>query len=759
MGTTMVRLDDNLNAEILTEFVAESREMLERVEPLVIELERGGSPNSETLSIIFRCFHSFKGTASFIDLTHTAALAHSAESLLDLYRRGATIEPNHVDLVCRALDIFRAILDAIEVEQTDQGRAGECTALARAIDRIVEDIKRHSGDELRSTRGSHLINVARAANLDLGEDTSVSTRSARATPRGSQTDSDHRGESTFVGTPKSEGASAMTLPAEFLIRFVAESDEYLAKIEEVLVAMESGTATEHQVADGFRAMHSFKGNCGICGYADMEQLTHRAETLMGEFRDKRRASDEQSISVLLDSLDMLRGALSAIPGGDGRLQQLQTMIERMDRLDAPSQNPTTAATSSVSVQRSLASGKRSELTGEHVAQKGGGSIRVDTDKLDELMNLVGELIIAETTVTQNPDLEGYEFENFQKAALNLNRLTRALQDITMAVRMVPIATTFRKMVRLVRDVSTKQEKRVELVLAGEDTEVDKTVLEAIADPLVHLIRNSIDHGIEQPAERVRASKEASGHVWLDAKHQGGEVWITVRDDGRGLDTERVLKKAVERGIADATHRYSEREIFEFIFEPGFSTAPQITEISGRGVGMDVVRRNLEGVNGRVEVSSVLGRGVVFTLRIPLTLAIIEGMLVRVGGSFYTIPLLAIRESVKARASDITHLSDGGEVLKLRRRHYPMIKLSEVHAVEGGVRSALDGILVIVEAGERLACVLVDEVVGQRQTVIKPLPEYVKRARGLAGCSILHNGHISLILDVEGLVGSADSRAA
>jgi two-component system chemotaxis sensor kinase CheA len=246
---------------------------------------------------------------------------------------------------------------------------------------------------------------------------------------------------------------------------------------------------------------------------------------------------------------------------------------------------------------------------------------------------------------------------------------------------------------------------------------------------------------------------------LDAKHQGGEVWITIRDDGRGLNTEKLLNKAIERGIADATRRYTEREVFDFIFAAGFSTADKITDISGRGVGMDVVRRNVEAVNGRIDVSSELGRGTTFVLRIPLTLAIIEGMLVRVGCSYYTIPLLAIRESVRAQAGDITRLSDGAELLKLRRKHYPIVKLNEVHGQIRERSSALDGILVIVEAGERLACVLVDEVVGQRQTVIKPLPEYLKRVRGVAGCSILHNGDISLILDVEGVVGSVENRAA
>lgn len=735
---------EHTNADILNEFVAEVRETLERVEPLVVELEQGGGAQPETLAVIFRFFHSFKGTASFLDLPIAAGLAHSAESLLDLFRRGAPIEGSHIDLVCQTLDTFKHVLDAIETDGTDASKATECSDLALLIHAVVA--------ELRSALG--IASSRRDKTIGAGP-TRVSGASTRVQSVKPEGDDDLN---FFVESTRS--SIVVPLPDEFLVKFVAESEEHLAKVEEVLVALESGGASDEQLADAFRAMHSFKGNCGICGYADMEKLTHRAETLMGEFRDKRRKPDESSVSLLLECLDVLRVALSGIPGGDAGLASLASLLGRMNLLTLQRQ-PSAHATGSELGINAPDHGDGRPVARDAGGTKGqGGSIRVDTEKLDDLMNLVGELIIAETTVTQNPDLEGHEFENFQKAAVNLNRLTRALQDIAMAVRMVPIAATFRKMVRLVRDVSTKQGKRVELILSGEGTEVDKTVVETIADPLVHLIRNSIDHGIEAPEERAQSSKDSTGSVWLDAKHQGGEVWITVRDDGRGLNPERILEKALERGLADPNRRYSDREVFEFIFAAGFSTAPKVTEISGRGVGMDVVRRNIEGVNGKVEVTSELGRGTLFTLRIPLTLAIIEGMLVRVGTSFYTIPLLAIRESVKAQPSDITCLSDGEELLKLRRQHYPIVKLSRFYSAgSSGVTSALDGILVIVESADRLACVLVDEVLGQRQTVVKALPEYVKRVPGLAGCSILHNGDISLILDVKGLVGSADSQAA
>lgn len=671
--------------------------------------------------LAFVLAHSLKTSARGVHLEHVAEIAHCVELLIERTRD--------------QVSWFHALVRAAAL-------------LHSAL--IHGDASNESTQPL--VREARSLLAARASRGPLAWSTSPNPAVSVRPP----VDDD---DMFFIASDSSPVVTAQ-LPVDFLIKFVAESEEHLAKIEETLVALDSGAATDEQLGDAFRAMHSFKGNCGICGFTDMEQLTHRAETLMGNYRGRTHTPSARHISFLLELVDILRATLETIPGGDGRVAQLAALLAGFESLDREASTPPPVAPAeTVEAVHQQQTPNNVGAKVDASTHRGVGSIRVDTSKLDELMNLVGELVIAETTVTKNPDLDGYEFENFQKAALNLNRLTRALQDIAMAVRMVPIESTFRKMTRLVRDVCTKQRKRVELICTGEETEVDKTVIETIADPLVHLIRNSIDHGIEPPAERAKVSKDTMGRVWLDAKHQGGEVWITIRDDGRGLNTEKILNKAIERGLADSNCRYSEREVFEMIFAPGFSTADQITDISGRGVGMDVVRRNVEAVNGRIDVSSELGKGTTFVLRIPLTLAIIEGMLVRVGRSFYTIPLLAIRESVKAEQADVTTLSDGSELLKLRRKHYPIVKLREFHRISPVRVSAVDGILVVVETGDRLACLLVDEVVGQRQTVVKPLPEYIKRVRGVAGCSILHNREISLILDVEGVVGAAQSRAA
>jgi two-component system chemotaxis sensor kinase CheA len=308
------------------------------------------------------------------------------------------------------------------------------------------------------------------------------------------------------------------------------------------------------------------------------------------------------------------------------------------------------------------------------------------------------------------------------------------------------------MVRLVRDLSRRQGKRVSLEISGEDTEVDKSVVEAISDPLVHLIRNSIDHGVESSAERVAAGKPAEGRIWLTARQQAGEIRIEVRDDGRGLDRARILRKGIERGLVKGDGAdLSDADVYKLIFEPGFSTAAAVSDISGRGVGMDVVKQNIESVKGRVEVSSVAGAGSTMALRIPLTLAIIEGMLVRVGQSRFTLPILSITETVTATARDITRLTNGAEVVRVRGRLLPVYRLHELYQLKPDSTRIEDGLLVVIEDGNQRVCVLVDELIGQRQTVVKSLSGYLGSVRGLAGCTVLGDGSISLIIDVAKLI--------
>jgi two-component system chemotaxis sensor kinase CheA len=383
-------------------------------------------------------------------------------------------------------------------------------------------------------------------------------------------------------------------------------------------------------------------------------------------------------------------------------------------------------------------------------------ISVSIAKLDKLMDLVGEMVISEAMVTQNPDLRGLQLESFQKAARQLHKITNEIQDMVMSIRMVPLAMTFQKMHRIVRDMSKKLEKEIKLELIGEETEVDKNIIEHISDPLMHLVRNSIDHGIEEIEVREARGKPPVGKVTLEAKSSGSDVLIMVRDDGKGLNKEKILKKAQENGLLiKSASEMTDREIYNLIFLPGFSTKEKVTEFSGRGVGMDVVTKNIETVGGAVSIDSIEGAGSVITLKIPLTLAIIDGMNIQVGQSRYTIPTKTIKESFRPKREDLITDPGGNEMIMVRGQCYPILRLHEYYKVNTNITGFTDGILIMVEQEEKTYCIFADELLGQQQVVVKALPGYIKnkrKIRGLTGCTLLGDGSISLILDIGGLAG-------
>jgi two-component system, chemotaxis family, sensor kinase CheA len=394
---------------------------------------------------------------------------------------------------------------------------------------------------------------------------------------------------------------------------------------------------------------------------------------------------------------------------------------------------------------------------ENNPQGNQGMLSVHVHKLDRLMDLVGEMVIAEAMVTQNPDLKGLELENFHNASRLLHKITGELQDIVMSIRMVPIAATFQKMQRIVRDMSKKLNKDIELNIIGEETEVDKNIIDHIADPLMHLVRNAMDHGIESEQDRVSRGKPARGRLTLEAKTSGNEVQIIISDDGKGLIKSQILEKAKENGLLTRHEsEMSEKEIYNLIFLPGFSTRDEITEFSGRGVGMDVVTKNLSAVGGSISVESSVHIGTAVTMRIPLTLAIIDGMNIMVGKSSFTIPTMAIRESFRPNEEDIIIDPEGNEMIIVRGQCLPIMRLHDRFNVHTDVKQICDGILITLEEDDKVVCLFVDGLIGQQQVVVKALPEYIsstRSIRGLAGCTLLGNGSISLILDVGGLMNN------
>ncbi|MFH1139512.1 MAG: chemotaxis protein CheA [Pseudomonadota bacterium] len=755
--------------ELTSSFLTEAREMLDEVEPYLVELgqvsSEEGAIDPETVNLVFRLFHSLKGSAGFFQFSTIVGVTHVAETLLELFRSGkAQMGARHTDVLCRACDVVGLLLDRIETVGSDTGIQDAVEDISRELLQVIEEIRTGGAAPTRA----EVAPSDRPAASPPPPPEPAAPNLAAAEPAAAE--------------PPAYDPKDFFPMGDFLERFIQEADEQLERVEQVLLALEKSPDNREEVDDAFRSLHSFKGNCGFCGLAELEHLSHSAETVMDALR-RGEAKLERAVGPLLHVVDVLRGGVADLSqGGDGRLDHLSVLLDMLgdiapsrepeegrpvvraevtqsEALDLLRDNDPPAEKEAVEVEAAVDE-SQSGAAGAKQRSVIRNDIRVDLRKLDQLINLVGEMVIAEAMVTKNPDLAGREFENFERAALHMNKIVRDLQDVALSVRMIPISGIFRKMIRLVHDLSAKADKKVELKLLGEETEIDKTVAEQLADPLVHLVRNAIDHGIETPQARRESGKNDVGELLIEAKHEGGEVWITIKDDGRGLSREKILKKAHDRELIKGDGSdMSDPEVFSLIFEPGFSTAEKVTDISGRGVGMDVVKKNIEKIKGRVDVYSQPGRGATFILRIPLTLAIMEGMLVRVGKARYTIPILSIRESLRIQPQMVTTTMDGQEVAKVRDELLPVLRLHELHGVEPDHLELAHGLLIILEGHGEAFCLFIDEILGEHHTVIKGLSGYLGDVRGVSGCTILGDGEISLILDVGGLMALAAAQSA
>ena len=619
------------------------------------------------------------------------------------------------------------------------------------------------------------------------------------------------GRSSSEVAPAGETLDVTVLPEgfddEMTELFCAESQDLLQEVEQGVLVLERNPADAASIDVVFRVFHTFKGNAGVLKLVVLQRLTHELESVLDAARRGKLVLGREAIDLILAGADVLRRyvaeILAQLAGHDrGRSIPLPIpdLIERVQRLlsdrspalgaaakpavstpaPAPPPAPAHAAqrlsqaavpvaplaapvTSPAAVSAQLpvsAPAPAAPATPAMLAAAAPvtpvaapGSVRVDTLKLDGLIDLVGELVVAQSLVVQSPELTTVGSAELTRCLGQLRGITSELQRTALSLRMVPIRGTFQKMARLVRDLSGQVGKEIRLVLEGEETELDRTLVEELADPLVHMIRNSADHGIELPAARVAAGKPPTGTITLRAFHQGGFIVIKIEDDGRGLSAERIRAKAVERGLVQPDEPLERADILDLIFRPGFSTAEQITGLSGRGVGMDVVRRGIEGIRGKVDVSSVEGRGTTFTLSVPLTLAIIDGLIVGVGDQRYIVPTLSVRESFRLTPGAVTTIQGRGEVVEVRGRLTPMLRLGRFLGDPGPVAPAAgsEGIVVVVESGQDCRCLLVDDLLGKQEVVIKSLGDMFRGRTAFAGAAILGDGRVGLILDVNALV--------
>ncbi len=560
------------------------------------------------------------------------------------------------------------------------------------------------------------------------------------------------------GRPKA--VNALADDPELVSDFIVESREHLTTIESHLLTLEREPGDADAINSVFRGFHTIKGLAGFLEFTAIREMAHEVETALNLVREGKLAISPAVTDVILESVDYLSRAIGAVESGAGceRLPGHGHLLGRVRALMAeetgvpappagappatapPEAQPETAAPVESDPKRPAGATEQS-------------SVRVDTTKLDYLVDMVGEMVIAQSLLRHNEAVAAAGDVRLHRDMAQLARITGEVQRTAMAMRMVPIGQLFQRATRQVRDLSRKVGKQVELATRGEDTEVDKTIAEELSDPLMHMVRNSIDHGIEDPAEREAAGKPPQARITLAAYHQGGQILIEVGDDGRGLDSQKLLAKGREKGLVEDGARLSEGDIFRLILEPGFSTAAQVTDISGRGVGMDVVRTQVEKLRGRIEIRSERGAGTTFLLKLPLTLAIIDGLVVAVGRHRYIVPLFSVREMFRPAAGSMFTVQNRQEMALVRGRLLPVLRLHKRFGLTPRTDDPYQALLIVAESEGQPFCLMVDDLVGKQEVVIKSLGQALGKVPGVAGGAILGDGRVGLILDMGSLWGA------
>jgi two-component system, chemotaxis family, sensor kinase CheA len=545
---------------------------------------------------------------------------------------------------------------------------------------------------------------------------------------------------------------------ELLSDFVLEAREHLAGIEAQALTLERTPTDGEALNSAFRAFHTIKGLAGFLALPEVQEMAHQVEAVLDRARNGDLTITTDAIDVILEAADHLRqwtihveqrvaGHSSEPPARDGAL------LARIGAICAavPEETAPDLAAMAKAVESGVVAHPASPVEAPAAAARTQTmAVRVDTRKLDALVDMAGELVIAESLVRHDGDLGAVKSQQLQRKLAQLDRITAELQKTAMAMRLVPIGPLFHRMTRLVRDLARQFGKRVELDIVGGDIELDRTIAEELADPLMHMVRNALDHGIESPEERERCGKPATARVVLKGRHQAGQVVIEIADDGRGLDRERILRKAMERGLITSPDGLSDTDVFNLVFQPGFTTAAEVTNVSGRGVGMDVVRRHVERLRGRIEIRSTPGQGAAFLVKLPLTLAIIDGLVVGVGRERYILPLFAVREMFRPGPDIVWTVRGRAEMALVRGMLLPVVRLHRRFGLTPKSEDPHECVLVVAESEGQRFCLMVDELVGKQEVVIKSLGEVFRGVTGVAGGAIMGDGRVGLILDLEKL---------
>lgn len=706
--------------DMLDMYLFENGQLLEQLQETVLEQKDADCFDEDSINEIFRTMHTIKGSSGIMMFDNITAVSHKLEDVFFYLRESHPDNVPHLELVEHVLHVEDFISNEMEKIRNGDPVDGDASDIIAELDKFLKKIKGEEGDAAESGASAQPVNR------------SEEPKQFYIAPVATSDSHFYRININFYSD--TEMANIHAYKTVYALKEIAED---LLYTPENIISDEN--SAEVVLKEGFKMLLQTQADPAEIraivseGYSveKVDVTECSAEEYMHGF-----GGNDNEIHIDLDSSAEVAEARTQ--GGDAKPGEKQKIVP------------------GDFVIKSKEPGKQRKLAKDKPKTEKASFISVNVSKMNQLMELIGELVISESVVLQSSDLKvpGLNLDNFNKAAAQLAKISTDLQNVIMSMRMVPLTNTFQKMNRIVFDVSRKLGKDIEFEMVGDTTEVDKNIIEHISDPLMHLVRNAVDHGIESNEERAASGKTEKGKVTLSAKTEAGKVWITVQDNGTGLDREKILAKARKQGILDESRpdsSYSDREVYQFITLPGFSTNEQVTEYSGRGVGMDVVVRNIQEIGGMLDIESEPGRGSTMSLKIPLTLAIIDGIVMETGGSSFVMESGVIKEFVRVREDMMIHEPNGDEYIMIRGECFSVIRLGEWYGLSGYQEAIEDGMMVIIEVDDKRIGLFVDTLVGKQEIVVKPIPSYIKKVRGLTGCTQLGDGSIALILDPGGLI--------
>ena len=704
-------------------YLFENEQLLEQLQDIVLEQKDADSFDEESINEIFRTMHTIKGSSGIMMFDDITAVSHKLEDVFYYLRESHPQNVPHLELVEHVLEVADFISGEMEKIKNGESADGDSKDIITKLDKFLDKIQ-NGGDG----------------------------KEAEEIPKNV-----HEEPTQFYIAPVATSASHFF---KIYITFFPDTDMVNVHAYKVVYALKEIAedllySPEDIISDESAAETIL--NEGFCILLQAQSTEEEIRNIIGVGYDIKHVSVyECKAEEFLQGFDF--GEQEDTPAID-LLSSVEEIEAKVKPAEGVAKEPEKSAKPQIApgdfVIKSKEPGKHKKLAKDKKGEKS-TFISVNVSKMDQLMDLIGELVIAESVVLQNPDLKvpGLNLTNFNKAAAQMAKISTDLQNVIMSMRMVPLTNTFQKMNRIVFDVSRKLGKDIEFEMVGENTEVDKNIIEHISDPLMHLVRNAVDHGIETQEEREASGKTDKGKVTLSAKNESGKVWITVEDNGKGLDREKILAKAKKQGLLDESKpesAYSDKEIYQFITYAGFSTNEQVTEYSGRGVGMDVVVQNIQSIGGSLEIDSTPGHGSTMSLKIPLTLAIIDGTVFETGESSFVLETGAIKEFVHVNEDMMIHEPNGEEFIMLYGECLPVLRLGEWYGLHKYQTSVDNGMMLIIEVDDKKISLFVDKLIGQQEIVVKPIPAYIKKVKGLSGCTQLGDGSIALILDPVGLI--------